>query len=63
VRDVFLLLRIGFVKASNSGGGCSAESRNDGSATCAGRGQYDVRRDDVDDRMATSSPDEFLRSF
>jgi hypothetical protein len=39
------------------------ESRDDGSAICAGSGQYDVRRDDVDVGMLASSVYEFLRSF
>lgn len=65
VRDVFLLFRMGSLeKASSSGGGWSVDSRNEGSARCAGSGQYDVRRDDVVDvRMLTSSPYEFLRSL
>lgn len=61
VRDAFLL-RPSSEKDSRSGGGCSAESRNDGSVRCAGSGQYDVCRDDEVGMMASSGY-EFLRSF
>jgi hypothetical protein len=62
VRDVFLL-RPSSESDSKSGGGCSAESRNDESEMCAGSGQYEVRRDGVDVGTMTSSFNEFLRSF
>jgi hypothetical protein len=62
VREIFLL-RPSSEKEAKSGGGCSVESRDDGSAICAGSGQYDVRRDDVDVGMLASSVYEFLRSF
>jgi hypothetical protein len=53
VRDAFLL-RPSSEKDSRSGGGWSVESRKDGSARCAGSGQYDVLRDDEVGMMTSS---------